>query len=469
MLSALAPVATLVLACTGPYCAPDTDFERPTLGAMGTAGAPALAVAPDGAALLLWESRVGGESDILFSRRESGPDGRWLAEPIRLDTDPPGTSRSIEPRLATGPEGRIYAAWQDGRNGKDDILFSSSIDGGLGWSKEIRLGATAAGVSSASMAALAAGAGGHVFVTWEDTRDGERDVYLARSLDFGSTWDERRINSGEQGASASYHPQIVAADDGTLLVVWWDERHGLSDLYVRWSGDFGATWNPEVRLDSGEPGAVPSRDARVALSGDRVVIAWQEAPDDPFATLVSRTSEDRGASWGEIREIGRGRHPFPVVIGDHSPCFAWLVAQRAGPAEKTSIGGRIREMPQPVRLQAMHASAEGPGREVQVLSSLTGPASLWLGAAPDRIWAVRTGTLVGRAALEVFENPGDQRWSSAIQLTFGLDLVTTDVEITAHSLRGAVSADGVVHIAWVADYDGVGDLGYFRLQPSEDR
>lgn len=457
MLSVLAGSAILVAQCTGPYCAPDTDFERPTLGAVGTAAAPELAVGADGAALLLWEARAGGESDILFSRREPGPAGRWLDVPVRLDTDPPGAARSIEPRLAAGPAGRVYAVWQDGRAGRDAVLFSRSTDGGCTWSPE----ETRLGPGAGSMASLAA-AGPDVVVAWEDRRDGERDIRLARSSDGGATWAaDERVGTDEAGRAASYHPQLVAWDDGDLLVVWWDERDGLADLYVRRRGDGGRTWaGAEARLDPGEPGAVTSRDARLAAAGDRVVIAWQEGGDGPQAQLVSRESADRGVTWGPVQELGRGRRPFPVVGEDRPAWVAWLAQDGTGGRDMTSIGGRIVEVPRPVRLQLRDAA----GGKLQTISRLAGPASIWTGAAPDRLWAARTGTLVGRAALEVFEL-GRREWRSALQLRFGLDLLATDVEITAHSLRGAVGPDGVVHLAWIADYDGTGDVGYFRLQP----
>jgi hypothetical protein len=459
MLSALASAAILVAQCTGPYCAPDTDFERPTLGAMGTAAAPALAVAADGATLLLWEARLDGEPDVLFSRREPGAAGRWLEVPVRLDTDAPGASRSIEPRLAVGPNERVYAVWQDARNGRDAVFFSLSTNGGLAWSpQDVRLGE---GEAIASMPSLVA-AGDAVYVAWEDLRDGERDLRLTRSADGGATWTEAvRVGTDDAGRAASYHPLLTAWDGGGLLVTWWDERDGLADVYVRRSGDGGLTWAaPETRIDPGDPGAVTSRDARISVAGDRVVIAWQEGGDGAPTRLVTRASEDRGATWGPVQDAGRGRDPVPVVGTDRAPWVAWLVEDSGSRVEKTSIGGRIVEVPRPVRFELRSAGMPGP----RAISSLPGPASAWLGASSDRYWAVRTGSLVGRAVLEVYEHRGVD-WRSALQLRFGLDLIATDVEITAHSLRGAIGPDGVVHVAWIADYDGTGDVGYFRLQP----
>jgi hypothetical protein len=311
------------------------------------------------------------------------------------------------------------------------------------------------------MASLAA-AGDHVFVAWEDLGAGERDIRLARSADGGATWSEgEAVETDEAGRAASYHPQVAAWPDGGLLVSWWDERDGLADLYVRRSPDGGRTWaGPEIRLDPGAPGETASNGASVSVVEDRVVIAWQEGSDGTSARLVWRASGDRGATWGELSEAGRGRYPVPVASASLTTWVAWL-ADAAGHAERTSIGGRIVEIPRPVRLD-VHA----PGGAVpRSLSSIAGPASVWAGSSVDRLWAVRTGTDGGRAVLELFENRGTETWAPAVELRFGLDFLTTDVEITAHSLRGAVGGDGAVHLAWIADYGGAGDVGYFRLQP----
>jgi hypothetical protein len=459
MLSALA-CAILVAQCSGPYCTPDSDFERPAGDAKGVAAAPDLAVAPDGAALLVWESRRDGEPDVLFRRREPGRDPAWLAAPVRLDGGEPGAARSLEPRLAAGPGGAVYAVWQDRAFGRDAILFSRSSDGGRTWARrEAPLGG---GPAASSMASLAA-AGDDVFVAWEDLGAGERDIRFARSGDRGATWDDARdVGTDEAGRAASWHPQIAAWPDGGLVVAWWDDRDGLSDLYVRRSRDGGRSWEgPEVRLDPGAPGETASRDASLAVAGDRMVVAWEEqSADGTPSRLVWRASDDRGATWGELAEAGRGRDPVPLASATLPTWIAWLV-NAAGTAERTSIGGRIVDIARPVRLDV-----RAPGEEMPVpLSSVSGPASLWAGASADRFWAARTGTDGGRAVLEVFENRGTGTWAPAVELRFGLDFLATQVEITAHALRGAVGADGVVHFAWIADYGGAGDVGYFRLQP----
>ncbi|HMB67910.1 MAG TPA: sialidase family protein, partial [bacterium] len=209
--------------------------------AEGRPSAPAAAALPDGTALLVWESRrEGAQADILFSRREPGPEGGWLGEPFRLDTDPPGAVRSLEPRIAVGQGETVHVAWQSARDGEDDILVRRSPDGGRSWAPEIRVDGDPPGASLSSMPALAADRRGRVYVAWEDQRNGDRDIYLARSTDGGATFrPEVRVDADEPGAGVSYHPDLLCWDDGTVLVFWRDERDGLADVYLRRSTDAG--------------------------------------------------------------------------------------------------------------------------------------------------------------------------------------------------------------------------------------
>jgi hypothetical protein len=283
--------------------------EDPAPAAAGSPSAPACAAAPDGAVLLVWEFRdAGREPDILFSRRDPGPEGGWLADPLRLNMDPPGAARSLEPRIAVGRGATVHVAWQDARDGKDDVLVRRSTDGGGSWEAEIRVDGDGPGASLSSMPALAADGRGRVYVAWEDQRNGDRDIYLARSTDGGRTfWPEVRVDADEPGAGVSYHPDLLCWDDGTVLVFWRDERDGLADVYLRRSTDGGNTWGPEKWVDLGgsslHRGGVASMHLGVAAIGRRVAAVWHDVEE----SVRVRVSEDAGGTWSP--PFGVSRHP----------------------------------------------------------------------------------------------------------------------------------------------------------------
>jgi hypothetical protein len=261
---------------------------------------PAWIEAEDGALLLVFEQRHAGATDVCFRRVEPGAE-LDRAGIVVLDGDPTDASQSVEPRIASDLRELVVVAWQDSRGGPH-IRARRSTDGGRTWPEPAALvSGIAAGTDTpipATMPSVAVGAQGVAWIAWEDRRDGERDVYLARSTDGGATWSPgQSAESDVPGASTSFHPQLLTLSADVLLLVWWDERDGLPDLYARRSTDAGASWAAaEARLDAGRPGAVSSRGAVLSTRDGRTVVSWVEGPSSD-AKRVARASTDFGATW----------------------------------------------------------------------------------------------------------------------------------------------------------------------------
>ncbi len=252
----------------------------------GTPAAPAVVAAADGAFVLAWESRDGPACELLVARRAAG--GAW-GSPVRLDDDP--AASPLEPRLAAGPDGRVVAAWQVADDG---VRVRESPDGGRTW----RPSRPAADGGPATLPAVLVDSRGRTVVAWEDRRDGDRDIRV-RILGDGEPRASVRAGTDRAGAASSFHPGLAAPAPDILLVLWWDDRSGLSDLYVRRSTDGGAGWDgPEVRLDPGPPGASASHAARFAEVGtEAVVVAWEEVGPTGGTRVLQRRSADLGATW----------------------------------------------------------------------------------------------------------------------------------------------------------------------------
>lgn len=405
--------------------------ESPAGSCRERPSAPAGAVDGTGAVLLVWESRGAGEADIRFSRRAPGAEAAWLPEPLRLDTDVPGAARSLEPRIAAGPPGAVYAAWQDARSGADDIRFNRSTDGGRSWQAEdLRLDDGAPGGATSSMPSLAADRAGRVYVAWEDLRDGDRDIFFARSTDGGRSFGANvRLDTDDAGSGVSYHPQVVCRDDGTVLVGWWDERGGLPDIYMRRSTDAGASWGgPEARLDPGEPGAVASRHLRFADAGGRIVAAWEES-----GSVLVRVSTDGGAGWGPpvvaaadpAAGVDALRDPVPLPVG--SRLFVAAVPEAAG-GSGPPVGWWVRE----VRGGRL---LPGPG-------GTTGGAR-WIGGTAAGIWSA---TWSREAGLRLQARSADGRGIGPV-----LGIASGSAGDPLSGLTGLILPDGGAFLAWIRD------------------
>lgn len=135
----------------------------------------ALAIAPDGSALIAWRKVFAGEvRDVVVAREPDTDDvvtrptrvheDRW-----RIDACP-----HAGPAILATHQGEIHLAWYTGAEGRAGIYLTSSDDGGLTFRGPSRI--LAATSLPPSQVALAPGPDGRIRVAWEDRRTPERMV-----------------------------------------------------------------------------------------------------------------------------------------------------------------------------------------------------------------------------------------------------------------------------------------------------
>jgi hypothetical protein len=152
-------------------------------------GNPAIALAQRGDRLVVaWPDLRAREPDTNVFFTTSVDAGVSYAANVQLDSsrvgfDPDSDTPSSQwaPRLAAR-RNEVCAVWQDNRRGNNDIFFTSSNDGGATFALDERADDTGAGISNQYNpdVAITRQSGQTVcYAVWEDTRDGDSDVYLA--------------------------------------------------------------------------------------------------------------------------------------------------------------------------------------------------------------------------------------------------------------------------------------------------
>nr|MBA2320014.1 hypothetical protein [Deltaproteobacteria bacterium] len=169
----------------------------------------------------------------------------------------------------------------------------------------VRVDSDQAGDAYSGYPRIAAQSDGTVLVVWEDSRSGELDIYVNRSVNRGGVFGiDVRLDEGDvPGAFNSFTPQI-AADGDNVYVVWFDARNaqedeGPRDIYANYSANGGLEWlgtaQPVEDLSVSAPGFFNSRFPVVAVNGNEAIVAWEDSRNqgyDIFARrLVSGTPE----------------------------------------------------------------------------------------------------------------------------------------------------------------------------------
>ena len=267
-----------------------------------------LVIATDGASgvFLAWtDYRVPLDAEVYvlhldaLGRRPSG----WPADGLRV-CNATGTQRA--PAMIAGKGGHhALIAWEDDRSGAFAAYVRRVADPGHvvgNWPLNgVRLG-NASG-DQTSVAIATDGAGG-AFVTWEDRRGVDVDLYLQRvnaAGEFIRPWRPEGHALCEVIGN-QLAPQLVADGVGGVLAVWFDARAGSQyDIYAH---RFDASGSPVGGWSfGGNPLCTASGDqvypSATADGAGGVLAAWGDARGTAFDAYTARiTSEGRrGACW----------------------------------------------------------------------------------------------------------------------------------------------------------------------------
>ncbi len=259
----------------------------------------------NGHVYVTWEDRRNGQHDIYFNY-SSDYGKNWQLSDIKLEKgDSPSTFGSFLPQIRSDNHGHVYVVWYSSFNDEGDILFNYSSDYGKNWQlSDIRLGrGDSPGASRPRTPQISSDNNGHVYVAWVERPDGLEDIYFNYSNDYGKTWQANimRLDTGDPpGANSSSSPQISSDDNGHVYVTWEDRRNGQHDIYFNYSSNYGATWhNKDIRLDIGDnPGKSDSEHVNIN-SDDKghVYVAWADRRNKFPTDIYFNYASDFGLTW----------------------------------------------------------------------------------------------------------------------------------------------------------------------------
>jgi hypothetical protein len=244
------------------------------------------------------------------------------------------------PQLATGAAGEVYALWEDTRSGEIELFLSRSLDAGATWLAQESAASGAEPQARVREPALCADRNGNVYVAWRDARAGLEAVHVNLSRDRGDRWLPGAVRVSSVGLARKSAPRLACDEHGGVYVAWVEQEGAESAVYVNVSGDHGETWEFEPRrLGSGgsgriHPPAVSANDAGLVL------VAWREIQAGRAEIRLVR-STDRGSSWEASPATLQARGgPYygpspPQVESDRfgHVYVGWQVMREAGTAE----------------------------------------------------------------------------------------------------------------------------------------
>ncbi len=166
------------------------------------------------------------------------------------------------------------------------------------WEPDVALTAndSSSHTSFNNVRSIVAGENGSLHVVWYDYVTGIYQIFYKRSTDRGTTWSPDTALTDTAGMKAD--PSLAVSGD-TLHLVWEDGRYGYArEIMYRRSTDNGVTWSQEQRLTND---SYYSRNPAVAALGSTVHVTWSS--DTVGRELFYMRSTDNGGSWVDRRQL----------------------------------------------------------------------------------------------------------------------------------------------------------------------
>lgn len=286
----------------------DSSWAR--LRRLGTGVISTIGIDPEGSLHVVWSEPIYGPrtdpcfacADIFYSRSDDG--GQVWSPAINVSRTPGGSEK---PHVAFGAGGRVYIAWEEGRDhyvGKgipQSSMFSASADGGRTWSPPTTFRSPD---DIPQSIALGVDYTGRVVVVWQQLT-GEA-IYFQTSDDHGQTWAppapvvgirrrllQNKLDGYEMAADAAGHLHLVVTGrrDGE------DESNYV--FHLEWDG---RNWSAPTALYQTD--GTPEWPRIAVGNGNELHAVWFERPKG------SEWNSERGeyAVW-----YARGQSTAPAI------------------------------------------------------------------------------------------------------------------------------------------------------------
>jgi hypothetical protein len=252
---------------------------------------------------LVWLEQK-GDMDLFYSR--STDMGATFTAPVRLSGDSAKHSQDF-PSIAIDSSDNIYIAFIDNRdlmNGLSkaaQLYFTKSTDGGSSFSQPVRASNMAGGVGGSCECcntSIAATGNGHVYISFRSDINNRRDIFIARSLNGGASFDTAIPAASEEWIipACPMTGSTIALDrEETAHVMWRDLRPSANgQKYVYYTTlRFGDTvCAPDIVISD-----IKSEFPSLSITPDGAILSAYQHNRNGTNTVVYRYSFDGGNSF----------------------------------------------------------------------------------------------------------------------------------------------------------------------------
>ncbi|MFA9391239.1 MAG: GLUG motif-containing protein [Prolixibacteraceae bacterium] len=280
-------------------------------GYQDTDGGTAIALYNDNI-YVLWQEQ---ESLYSYFVSKSTDGGETFGTGAQVNT----TDFNLYGSLCIGSSGSVlisYSGINDAQDAIEGVYFTKSSNEAATFSAPVT-------ISSTGILPQIAAYGNNVYILYilkENATD--YGYYFTYSTDGGSTFaTSYEITDATFTSLKKDNPHSLGVDgSGNIYAVWNDGRNGTdnSDIFLDKSSDNGLSFGTDLQINAS---ATKIRTGpRIAISGNNLYIAWQQADDDSGSNrkVIFSKSNNGGASFGTEMDMGNTYNGIPAIACDNS-------------------------------------------------------------------------------------------------------------------------------------------------------
>lgn len=238
----------------------------------------------------------------------------WQQDGIRICVRP--IPEAQNPRITTDGSGGVIVTWDDERNGNKDIYAQWADSSGTAQWTDDGVAVCARADEQAYPRIVSDGAGGAIII-WRDSRNGDHDIYAQRVDPTGTIqWAADGVAictaSGNQDGY-----RIISDGAGGAIIVWRDERGVDADIYAQRVNASGVVqWTTDGIAVCTASGT--QADPRLTPDGaGGAIIAWSDSRGgDIYAQRVDASGAIQWTSDGIAVAPATGSQSYPQIESD---------------------------------------------------------------------------------------------------------------------------------------------------------